>query len=136
MGTPPAQAVRTGAPVCAGSDEGQVCATGRAGARCAYPRFMSAPTYASVNGLQMYYEVHGSGPPLVLLHGGALTAGLNFGPMIPALAESHRVIAVEMQGHGHTADIEREMTLENFADDIVTLLGQLGIEHLPLTWST
>jgi pimeloyl-ACP methyl ester carboxylesterase len=97
-----------------------------------YPGFMSAPTYASVNGLQMYYEVHGNGPPLVLLHGGALTVGLTFGPMIPALAESHRVIAVEMQGHGHTADIDREMTLENFADDIVTLLGQLGIEQADL----
>ncbi len=93
---------------------------------------MSEPRYASVNGLQMYYEVHGSGPPLVLLHGGALTLGLTFGPMIPALAESHRVIAVEMQGHGHTEDIDREMTLENFADDIVTLLGQLGIEQADL----
>jgi pimeloyl-ACP methyl ester carboxylesterase len=90
---------------------------------------MPEPTYASVNGLQMYYEVHGSGPALVLLHGGLGTVGLNFGPMIPALAESHRVIAVEMQGHGHTADIDREMTLENFADDIVTLLVQLGIEQ-------
>jgi len=76
---------------------------------------MSAPAYASVNGLQMYYEVHGSGPPLVLLHGGALTIGLSFGPLIPALAETHRVIAIEMQGHGHTADIDREMTPENFA---------------------
>jgi pimeloyl-ACP methyl ester carboxylesterase len=48
----------------------------------------------------MYCEIHGSGPPLVLLHGGALTIGLSFGPVIPALAESHGVIAVEMQGHG------------------------------------
>ena len=93
---------------------------------------MSAPSYASVNGLRMYYEVHGDGPPLVLLHGGALTAGLTFGPMIRALAESHQVIAVEMQGHGHTADIDREMTLENFADDIVALLGQLGIRRADL----
>jgi len=93
---------------------------------------MSGPAYASVNGLQMYYEVHGSGPPLVLLHGGARTIGLSFGALIPALAESHRVIAVEMQGHGHTADIGREMTPESFADDIVTLLGQLGIEQADL----
>ncbi|MGO8904479.1 MAG: alpha/beta fold hydrolase [Solirubrobacteraceae bacterium] len=78
------------------------------------------------------YAVFGSGSPLVLLHGGALTVGLTFGPMIPALAESHRVIAVEIQGHGHTADIDREMTLESFADDIVTLLGQLGIEQADL----
>jgi len=93
---------------------------------------MSAPTYASVNGLQMYYEVHGNGPPLVLLHGGALTVGLTFGPMIPVLADSHQVIAVEMQGHGHTANIDREMTLENFADDIVALLGQFGITRADL----
>jgi pimeloyl-ACP methyl ester carboxylesterase len=90
---------------------------------------MPAPTYAHVNGLRLYYEVHGSGRPLVLLHGGLLTIDLNFGAMIPALAASHTVIAVEMQGHGHTADIEREMTLENFADDIVTLLGRLAIDE-------
>ena len=95
-------------------------------------RVMSPTAYASVNGLQMYYEVHGSGSPLVLLHGGALTIGLSFGAMIPALAETHRVIAVEMQGHGHTADIDREMTPATFADDIVTLLGQLGIEQADL----
>jgi pimeloyl-ACP methyl ester carboxylesterase len=90
---------------------------------------MPEPRYALVNGLQLYYEVHGSGRPLVLLHGGLLTVELNFGAMIPTLAKSHKVIAVEMQGHGHTADIDREMTLDNFADDIVTLLGQLGIDE-------
>lgn len=90
---------------------------------------MPSPTYADVNGLRLYYEVHGSGRPLVLLHGGVLTIELNFGAMIPALARSHTVVAVEMQGHGHTADIDREMTLENFADDIVTLLGQLAIDE-------
>ena len=90
-------------------------------AKAPYPGSMSAPRYAAVNGLRMYYEVHGDGPPLVLVHGGALTIGLSFGAMIPALAERHRVIAVEMQGHGHTADIDREMTLENFADDVVKL---------------
>ena len=94
-----------------------------------YRACMPEPTYAPVNGLQLYYEVHGSGRPLVLLHGGLLTIDLNFGPMIPALARSHKVIAVEMQGHGHTADVEREMTLESFADDIVTLFGQLGIDE-------
>ncbi len=101
-------------------------------ARCAYSGAIPSSAYASVNGLQMYYEVHGSGPPLVLLHGGALTIGLSFGPMIPALAETHQVIAVEMQGHGHTADIDREMTPASFADDVVTLLGQLGIEQADL----
>ena len=93
---------------------------------------MPPQTYASVNGLQMYYEAHGNGPPLVLLHGGALTVGLTFGTMIPVLADSHQVIAVEMQGHGHTANIDREMSLENFADDIVALLGQLGIARADL----
>lgn len=90
---------------------------------------MPPPTYADVNGLQLYYEVHGSGPPLVLLHGGLLTIDSNFGAMIPALAGNHTVIAVELQGHGRTADIDREMTLENFADDIVTLLGRLAIDE-------
>lgn len=80
----------------------------------------------------MYYEDHGDGPPLVLLHGGAQTIALSFGEMIPTLAETRRVIAVEMQGHGHTADIEREMTLESFAHDVVTLLGQLGIGRADL----
>lgn len=61
----------------------------------------------AVNGTGLYYEVHGSGRPLVLPHGGLLTVELNFGAMIPTLAKSHKVIAVEMQGHGHTADIDR-----------------------------
>jgi len=60
--------------------------------------------YAPVNGLQLYYEVHGSGRPLVLLHGGLLTIDLNFGPLLESLAASRQVIAVELQGHGHTAD--------------------------------
>ena len=61
-------------------------------------------TYASVNGLQLYYETHGSGRPLVLLHGGLLTIDLNFGPLLEPLAATGQVIAVELQGHGHTAD--------------------------------
>lgn len=64
----------------------------------------SAMTYASVNGLQLYYETRGSGRPLVLLHGGLLTIDLNFGPLLEPLAASRQVIAVELQGHGHTAD--------------------------------
>jgi pimeloyl-ACP methyl ester carboxylesterase len=68
-------------------------------------------TYASVNGLQLYYETHGSGRPLVLLHGGLLTIGLNFGPLLEPLAASGQVIAVELQGHGHTADTSRPMTI-------------------------
>src|ERR1035438_10258578 len=85
--------------------------------------------YAPINGLRLYYEVRGQGRPLVLLHGGLLTIDLAFGPLIPALAEDHQVIGIELQGHGHTADIDRPMAIEILADDVVTLLGQLGIEQ-------
>jgi pimeloyl-ACP methyl ester carboxylesterase len=86
-------------------------------------------TIASVNGLQLYYEDHGSGPPLVLLHGGLHTIDLSFGALIPLLAASHRVIAVELQGHGHTADIDRVPTYPDLADDVAALLDHLGIER-------
>src|SRR6201989_487983 len=89
-------------------------------------------TYASVNGLQLYYETHGSGRPLVLLHGGLLTIALNFGPLLESLAASRRVIAVELQGHGHTADTGRPMTIEALAGDVVALLDQLGIDEADL----
>src|SRR5438045_3869656 len=85
--------------------------------------------YADVNGLHLYYEQHGEGPPLVLLHGGLLTIELSFGAVIPALAEHHRVIAVELQGHGRTADIDRPMAFEHLAADVVGLLDHLGIER-------
>ena len=84
-------------------------------------------TYAPVNGLQLYYEVHGSGRPIVLLHGGLLTIDLNFRPLLEPLATSRQVIAVELQGHGHTADSDRAMTIEALADDVVALLDHLGI---------
>jgi pimeloyl-ACP methyl ester carboxylesterase len=83
--------------------------------------------YAPVNGLQLYYEIHGSGRPLVLLHGGLMTIGLNFGPMLEPLAAHRQVIAVELQGHGHTADTGRALTIEALAGDVVGLLDQLGI---------
>ncbi len=85
--------------------------------------------YADVNGLHLYFEQHGAGPPLVLLHGGLLTIELSFGVVIPVLAEHHSVIAVELQGHGRTADIDRPMTFENLAGDVVGLLDHLGIER-------
>jgi hypothetical protein len=66
---------------------------------------------APINGLRLYYEVHGQGRPLILPHGGLLTLDLAFGPLIPALAERHQVIGVELQGHGHTGDIDRPMHL-------------------------
>jgi len=83
--------------------------------------------YASVNGLKMYYEIHGQGFPLVLIHGGGSTIGTNWGRILPTLAKTHRVIAVEMQAHGHTADADRPFTFQQDADDIAELLRQLNI---------
>jgi len=93
--------------------------------RNAYPPTVMA--YAPANGLQLYYEIHGSGKPLVLLHGGLLTIDLNFGPLLQPLAASRQVIAVELQGHGHTADTGRPMTIQGLAGDVVALLDHLGI---------
>ena len=90
--------------------------------------------YAPVNGLQMYYEIHGNAaagqPPLLLLHGGFLSIATSFGQMIPALAEQRQVIAVEQQGHGHTADIDRPLTFEQEADDTAAALRHLGIAQV------
>jgi pimeloyl-ACP methyl ester carboxylesterase len=85
--------------------------------------------YADVNGLHMYYETVGEGTPLVLLHGGMLTIDLNFDSLIPTLAKKHRVIAVELQGHGRTADIDRPITPANLASDVVALLDVLGVDR-------
>ncbi|GIH10215.1 alpha/beta hydrolase [Rhizocola hellebori] len=82
---------------------------------------------ADVNGISLYFETHGAGRPLILLHGG-LGSGEMFGPVIPALAEHHQVIAVDLQGHGRTADIDRPLELGLMADDIAAL-----IDHLQLT---
>jgi pimeloyl-ACP methyl ester carboxylesterase len=88
--------------------------------------------YAPVNGLQMYYEVHGEGRPLVLLHGNLSTIGLDFGPIIPSLAKGRQIIAVEQQAHGHTADIDRPLRIRLWAEDTVALLGHLGIGRADL----
>jgi len=88
--------------------------------------------YAPTHGLQLYYETHGSGRPLVLLHGGLMTIDLNFGPLLEPLAASRQVIAVELQGHGHTADIDRPMTIEVLALDVLALLDHLGITEADL----
>ncbi len=85
--------------------------------------------YADVNGLRLYYEQHGDGFPLVLLHGGLTTIEISFGAVMSVLAEHHRVIAVELQGHGRTADIERPMTFEHLAGDVASLLDHLGIQQ-------
>lgn len=84
--------------------------------------------YAPVNGLQMYYEIHGSGDPLVLIHGGYGVIGM-FTELLPALAESRQVIAVELQAHGHTADIDRPLRLDLLADDIAALITHLGLDR-------
>jgi len=83
--------------------------------------------YADVNGIQMYYEIHGTGFPLVLIHGGGSTIGTTFGRIMPALAKNHRVIAVEMQAHGHTGDRDSPETFAQDAADIAELLRQLGM---------
>jgi pimeloyl-ACP methyl ester carboxylesterase len=79
-----------------------------------------------VNGLDMYYEVHGDVQPLVLLHGAFSGIGSSFGKLLPGLAETRRVVALEMQAHGHTADIDRPLSLEQMAEDTVACLEHLA----------
>jgi len=107
-------------------------------AGCAKPAIRPAETpafqsgYAPVNGLKMYYEIHGSDiggrPPLGLLHGGGPTLRTSVGKILPALAKDRQVIAIEQQGHGHTADVDRPFSFEQSADDTVALLRYLKIE--------
>ena len=87
---------------------------------------------APVNGLKMYYEVHGSGDPVVLLHGSFMTITNNWTGWIGELSKTRKVIAVEMQGHGRTADIKREFSYENLADDVAALLDHLKIPRADL----
>ena len=84
--------------------------------------------YAKVNGLNLYYEIHGSGRSLVLLHGGGSTIDSTFARILPEFAKTHQVIAVELQAHGHTKDIDRPLSFEQDADDVAELLKQLHIE--------
>ena len=84
--------------------------------------------YAPVNGLQVYYELHGGGgTPLLLLHGGLFNIDLQFGQLIPGLAATRRVIAADFQGHGRTGDIDRPLTSANLASDVVGLLRHLNV---------
>src|SRR5437763_6575206 len=83
--------------------------------------------YSDVNGINLYYETHGAGSPLILLHGG-LGSGEMFGEvLLPALAEKHQVIAVDLQGHGRTADIDRPLDVRLMADDIGARISHLGL---------
>jgi len=88
--------------------------------------------YAPVNGLEMYYEVHGTGRPLVLLHGNLSAINVDFGRILPSFAKSRQVVAVEQQAHGHTADIDRPLSIRLWAEDTVALLRHLGIEQADL----
>jgi len=88
--------------------------------------------YAPVNGLKMYYEVHGSGDPVVLLHGSFMTISNNWTGWIGELSKTRKVIALEMQGHGRTADIQRDFSYENLADDVAALLDYLKIPSADL----
>lgn len=93
---------------------------------------MTQATYASVNGIDLYYEVLGAerpGPPLIMLHGGMLTFHLSFDALLPALTAERRVIGVELQGHGHTALGDRPFSIRQCAEDVIALLDRLGIER-------
>lgn len=84
--------------------------------------------YSEVNGIKMYYEIYGQGKPLVLIHGGGSTIQSNFGKVIPLFAKNRKVIAVELQAHGRTSDRNADLTFEQDADDIATLLKNLSID--------
>jgi pimeloyl-ACP methyl ester carboxylesterase len=83
--------------------------------------------YVDVNGLHMYYEVSGKGDPLIVLHGAHMNI-TTMGKIIPTLAETHEVYALEFQGHGHTADIDRPITYQNLADDVASFMDAVGLE--------
>lgn len=88
---------------------------------------MAESGYAPANGLEMYYEIHGEGRPLVLLHGAYMSVDM-LGPLLTGLAANHRVIAPELHGHGRTADVDRPMTYPQMGDDVAALMRHLGTE--------
>ena len=83
--------------------------------------------YSEVNGINMYYEIYGQGKPLVLIHGGGSTIETTFGNIIPLLSKHRQIIGVELQAHGHTNDRDTDLTFEQDADDVATLLNNLKI---------
>ena len=100
------------------------------------PLATSQSGYVAARGLRMYYEIHGEGPPLVLIHGTTATIQSSFGAIIPLLARTHRVIGLEMQAHGHTADIDRPLSFEGMADDVDAALEQLHVARAEVVgWS-
>ena len=88
----------------------------------------SSSGYAPVNGIQVYYEVYGEGRPLVLLHGSFYTIDMNWAELIPELSKSRKVIAIEMQGHGHSPFSERELSITTLASDVEKLMDYLKID--------
>src|SRR5690606_1162849 len=91
------------------------------------PTFGPEPGRVEVNGMQMYYEVSGQGDPLIVLHGAYMNIE-SMGEIIPKLAETHRVYALEFQGHGRTTDIDRPITYPNLADDVTAFMDAVGLE--------
>jgi len=89
----------------------------------------SASGYAPVNGIKIYYEVYGEGRPLVLLHGAFSTIEMNWSQLIPELSKTRKVIAIEMQGHGHTPYSDRTFSISNLADDVVGIMDYLKIDN-------
>jgi pimeloyl-ACP methyl ester carboxylesterase len=85
--------------------------------------------YATINGIKMYYTITGKGTPLVLLHGAFSSIDKDFGKIIPSLAKDHQVIGIELQGHGHTTDIDRPLSYTAMAEDVTLLLQQLKISN-------
>src|ERR1700733_14941843 len=83
--------------------------------------------YSEVNGLKMYYEIHGEGKPLVLIHGGGSTIQTSFGNIIPLLAKHRQIVAVELQAHGRTNDRDTDLTFKQDADDVAAVLNDLKI---------
>src|SRR5260370_30945566 len=94
-----------------------------------HPSTLVESGYVPVNGLEMYYEIHGSGRPLVLLHGNLSTIGTSFGKVLPKLSSTRRIIAVEQQGHGHRADIDRPLSIEQWAEGTSARLRHRKIEQ-------
>ncbi len=88
--------------------------------------------YKTVNGIEMYYEIHGIGKPLVLIHGGGSTINTSFGRALPLFAKNRKVIAVELQAHGHTSDRNAPESFEQDADDVAELLKQLNISKVDI----
>jgi pimeloyl-ACP methyl ester carboxylesterase len=92
-------------------------------------------SYADLNGISLFYEEHGSGQPLILLHGG-LGMGEMYAPILPLLAKDRRVITVDLQAHGHTADTGRPLCYETLADDVAGLIGHLGLAQADVMGSS